>query len=434
MARQEVGTTAVAAVDTAALASRSPFPSTTRMILHIDMDAFYASVEQRDNPALQGKPVVVGGPAAGRGVVSAASYEAREFGIHSAMPTATAARLCPHAIFLPGRMQAYASVSQQIREIFLRYTPLVEPLSLDEAFLDVQGSERLFGSAIEIGRRIQHDIANEVHLVASVGVAPNKFLAKLASDLEKPNGFVIVPVEEIQEFLDPLPISRLWGVGRMTAKGFDRFGVRTIAQLRRQPLTWVQATFGDQGTQLWNLAHGKDDRAVVPDRQAKSISNETTFAVDIADQEILRAWLLELAGQVGRRLRRAALQGRTVQLKVRFPDFRTITRVLTLPNATDTTQEIYAAAVSLFNERLPVNAPTVRLLGVGISGLAAPKVRQKMLFEEQEHETQSNADQAADEIRERFGHAALSRGSRLLSGMQRRGLGSNGNASKEGEN
>ena len=387
--------------------------STCRMILHIDMDAFYASVEQRDDPNLQGKPVIVGGPATGRGVVSAASYEAREFGVHSAMPSSRAKRLCPHGIFLPSRMSHYAEASGQIREIFFRYTPLVEPLSLDEAFLDVTGSERLFGTAAEIGKRIVQDIRKELDLPASVGVAPNKFLAKVASDLEKPHGFVVVPEEDIQGFLDPLPITRIWGIGKVTNVAFQRLGIRTISDLRELSAEALRTQFGDLGQHVWNLAHGIDHREVVPDREAKSISHETTLAVDVSDPEIIRAWILELADQVGRRMRRNGVTGRTVKLKVRFSSFKTISRSRTLDHQTDVTQEIFSAANELFNERVPTGQP-IRLIGVGLAGLEHDQARQAELFGEQNFETHRNAELASDQIRDRFGHQALSFGSRLL--------------------
>ncbi len=388
--------------------------STGAMILHVDMDAFYASVEQRDRPELRGKPVVVGGSAEGRGVVAAASYEARAFGIHSAMPTRTAKRHCPHAIFLPVRMQHYASISDHVQEIFGRFTPLVEPLSLDEAFLDVTGSQKLFGTASEIGRRIKHDILDALQLVASVGVAPNKFLAKIASDLEKPNGFVVVDPRNVQTFLDPLPVGRLWGVGRVAGEAFQRLGIRTIAHLRNLTAQTLHDQFGEQGDHLWRLARGMDDRQVVPDRRAKSISHETTFDVDTEDREVLTAWLLELTDQVARRLRRHNLQGRTVHLKVRFRDFHTITRSLTLVNPTNVTQEIYQAARQLFDQRTPANHPAVRLIGVGLSGFDRDAQRQRLLFGEQAHEQQQQIDETSDQIRRRFGKASLSRASRLL--------------------
>lgn len=288
------------------------------MIIHVDMDAFYAAVEVRDNPELAGKPVIVGGSAGQRGVVSTASYEARKFGVHSAMPAVTARRLCPQGIFLPVRMSHYAQVSRQIQEVFHRYTPLVEPLSLDEAFLDVTGSEGLFGSTREIASKIKADILKEVRLVASVGVAPCKFVAKVASDFGKPDGYIVVEEGKVQEILDPLPVGRIWGVGKVAGKEFHHLGIETIGQLRQMALAEVEKQFGRWGQQFWELANGIDDRKVVPDREAKSISHETTFATDISDMEVLRAVLLELTEQVAWRLRRHELRGKTVQLKVRY--------------------------------------------------------------------------------------------------------------------
>jgi DNA polymerase-4 len=256
-------------------------------ILHVDMDAFYASVEQRDHPELRGRPVIVGG-IDGRGVVSAASYEARQFGVHSAMPMTTARRLCPDGIILPVRMQHYAQISRQIREIFFSFTPLVEPLSLDEAFLDVHGCEGLFGPAPEIARQIKARIRGQTGLVASVGVAPNKFLAKLASDHGKPDGFVIVLPDCVADFLCPLPVGRLWGVGTKGQKRLHALGIRTIGQLAALPERVLADQFGDSGRHIWRLAHGQDRRSVVPDREAKSISTETTFAHDLGDRHILR--------------------------------------------------------------------------------------------------------------------------------------------------
>ena len=274
------------------------------MILHVDMDAFYASVEVRDRPELRGRPVVVGGTPEGRGVVAAASYEAREFGVHSAMSAARAKRLCPQAVFLPPRMDHYAGVSRQLQDVFHHFTPLVEPLSLDEAFLDVTDSERLFGTSVEIGRRIKQEVSEQLRLVASVGVAPNKFLAKVASDLKKPDGFVVVPSDGIEEFLDPLPIRRLWGVGKVTAEKLSVMGVHTIGDVRGLSEETLGQHFGKHGRHLWELSRGIDDRRVVPDREAKSVSHETTFAEDVSDVEVLHAWGVELSEQVARRLRR----------------------------------------------------------------------------------------------------------------------------------
>ena len=386
------------------------------MILHCDMDAFYASVEERDRPELAGKPVIVGGSPEKRGVVSAANYVARKYGVHSAMSAVMARRLCPNGIYLPPRIDYYAEVSRQIRDIFERFTPRVEPLSLDEAFLDVTGSENLFGPAVEIGRQIKQAIHAELRLVVSVGVAPNKFLAKIASDLKKPDALVVVEPDKVQEFLDPLPVERLWGVGRESSKAFQRLGIRTIGQLRQCPLDVLQARFGSSGEDLWNLAHGRDDRPVVPEREAKSISNETTFERDISDIEVLRAWLVDLVEQVGWRLRRHGLRGRTVHLKVRFADFSLITRSHTLPEPTDITQELWRAADDLLCHRLPAGHLPVRLLGMGVSSLDDTGLVQGTLFDQEKREKQSRLDAVADQIKEQFGAGAIRRGSGLRIG------------------
>jgi DNA polymerase-4 len=383
------------------------------MILHVDMDAFYASVEERDRPELVGKPVIIGGTPEGRGVVAAANYVVRKYGVHSAMASSTAKRLCPHAIVLPPRMEYYAEVSEQIREIFLRFTPLVEPLSLDEAFLDVTGSEPLFGTAVTMGQMIKSEISKQLRLVASVGVAPNKFLAKIASDLKKPDGFVVVEPYAVQEFLDPLPVSRLWGVGRVTGAVFDKLGIHTIRDVRNLPQSFLEQHFGEHGAHLWELAQGIDDRRVIPDRDAKSISHETTFARDIIDLEVLQAWVTELAEQVAWRLRRHKLLGRTIHLKVRFNDFRTITRAQTLAHSTNTTEDIRKAATEMLLQRLPGKRMPVRLLGVGVSGFATTVQRQRMLFDDH-HVAQTNLDKATDRIRDQFGMDSLSRASGML--------------------
>jgi DNA polymerase-4 len=389
------------------------------MILHVDMDAFYASVEEREHPELMGKPLIVGGTPEGRGVVAAANYVVRKFGVHSAMPTSRALRLCPDAIVLRPRMDFYAAVSEQIREIMHRYSPLVEPLSLDEAFIDVTGSEQLFGPAPQIGRRIKREILESLRLVASVGVAPNKFLAKIASDIEKPDGFVVVGPQHVQDFLDPLPVSRLWGVGRVTGQSMEQLGIRTISQVRAMSVEILKGHFGAVGEHLWQLAHGIDDRRVVPDREAKSISHETTFAEDIDDCDVLRAWLVELAEQVARRLRRHNLRGRTVQLKIRFADFRTITRSKTVSQPTDITDEISRVAVELLENCSAARGQRLRLVGVGMTGFdwigseGARKVQQS-LFADEQRAKHAHLDEATDCIRERFGIGALHRGSGLL--------------------
>lgn len=372
------------------------------MIIHIDMDAFFASVEIRDRPALAGQPVVVGGSAAERGVVAAANYVARRFGIHSAMPMGRAQRLCPALVILPVRGSHYAAVSRQIHAIFARYTPVIESLSLDEAFLDVSGSERLFGSPPEIARRIKQEIRQELKLTASVGIAPNKFLAKIASDVEKPDGFVVLAADQVQAFLDPLPVGRLWGVGKVAGAVFARLGIETIGQLRQYGLTPLRRHFGAAAEHLWALAHGIDERPVIAEYAAKSVSNETTFAVDISDPEILLAWLQQLTEQVAQRLRDMELEGRTVQIKVRYADFHTVTRAQSLPQPTHLTSDIWRTVKQLFQERLPRQDQPIRLVGVGVSNFAeAPS--QGDLFAQVERERQRKLDATVDDINRRFG-------------------------------
>jgi DNA polymerase-4 len=381
-------------------------------ILHVDMDAFYASVEQRDRPELRGRPVLVGG-LGGRGVICAASYEARAFGVHSAMPTATARRLCPQGVFLPLRMAHYARVAWQIREVFFSFTPLVEPLSLDEAFLDVRGCEGLFGRAPEVARAIKGRIKTEMGLVASVGVAANKLLAKLAGDVGKPDGLVILPPEQAAAFLAALPVSRLWGVGARCEQRLGVLGVHTVGQLAALPEQVLASRFGDAGRHLWELAHGRDERAVVPDREAKSLSTETTFAQDVGDPETLRACLLGLVEHLAARLRQAGLRARTVELKVRSSDFRTRTRSMSLTEPTNRTDVVWRAALGLLQKSLRREVLPVRLLGVGATALTRDAAVQASLFDDGVAERQASLDRAVDAIRGQFGAAALQRGSHL---------------------
>jgi DNA polymerase-4 len=379
-------------------------------ILHVDMDAFYASVEQRDRPELRGQPVIVGGLGS-RGVVSAASYEARPFGVHSALPMATARRLCPQGVFLPVRMAHYAQIARQIRDIFLRFTPLVEPLSLDEAFLDVQGCTGLFGPAPDIARQVKNGIQAETGLVASVGVAPNKFLAKLASDHGKPNGLVMVPPEHVATFLAALPVGRLWGVGAKGEKRLHALGLYTIGQLAALPEQVLVGHFGEAGRHLGQLARGQDDRDVAPDQQAKSISTETTFAHDIADRHVLRRWLLDLVDHLGTRLRHAGVRARSIELKLRSSDFRTRTRSQSLADATDVTNVLWQAAQGLFERSLTPELLPIRLLGVGAAKLTRDTVVQHDLFEDRTRQRQSALDRVVDAIRGQFGTDAIRRGS-----------------------
>ena len=381
-------------------------------IIHIDMDAFYASVEQRDHPELRGKPVIVGG-VKGRGVVSAASYEARKFGVHSAMPMTTARRLCPQGIFVPVRMHHYADIGRQIRGIFHSFTPLVEPLSLDEAFLDVHGCEGLFGPVQEIARQIKDRIRVETGLIASVGVAPNKYLAKLASDFGKPDGFLVLPPEKVTEFLLPLPVSRIWGVGAKGEKRLHEMGIRTIGQIAALPEKVLSDRFGEMGRHIWQLAHGQDDRTVVADREAKSISTETTFAADIGDRDVLRVWLLDLVDHLASRLRHEGIFGRTIDVKIRSSDFRTTTRSTTLAEPTNLTNVIWKAAADLFERSLTNELMPVRLLGVGATKLTREPVVQGNLFEDNSHHREVALDQTIDTIRNQFGTGSIRRGSLL---------------------
>ena len=379
-------------------------------LIHVDMDAFFASVEERDRPQLRGKPVIVGG-VKGRGVVCAASYEARKFGVHSAMPISTARRLCPQGVFLPVRMQHYAEISRQIRVIFLSFTPLVEPLSLDEAFLDVRGCERLFGPAQVIARQIKNRIRTETGLIASVGVAPNKYLAKLASDIGKPDGFVVLPADKVMDFLSPLPVSRIWGVGAKGEKRLHDMGIRTIGQIAAMPEKTLSDRFGEMGRHIWQLAHGKDDRTVVPDREAKSVSTETTFAQDIDDRSVLRVWLLDLVDHLASRLRHEGIWARTIDLKIRNSDFCTVTRSTTLSEATNLTNIVWKAAADLFERSLTKDLLPVRLLGIGATKLTREVIVQGDLFEDSARH--GALDQTIDTIREQFGLGSIRRGSLL---------------------
>jgi DNA polymerase-4 len=381
-------------------------------ILHVDMDAFFVAVEVRRDPSLRGKPVVVGGTG-DRGVVAAASYEARAYGIHSAMPSTRARRLCPHALFLPGRHDRYSEVSGRVMAILRSYTPLVEPLSLDEAFLDVTGARRLWGSGPEVATQIRGRILDEEELTCSVGVAPTKFLAKLASEAAKPvasldgvrpgQGVVVIPFGGELDFLHPLPVRALWGVGPKTHERLDRLGIATVGDLAALPLDTLVSAVGDaSGRHLHQLANGIDERAVVPDQGVKSIGHEETFARDLHDHDELGRELVRLADGVGRRLRSADLAGRTVVLKVRFGDFTTITRSVTLPDPVDSGRAIAQAADELLHT-LDVSMG-VRLLGVSTSGLVAGGNQQLTLDEPADW---SEADRAMDRIRERFGDDAI---------------------------
>ncbi|GJL81213.1 MAG: DNA polymerase IV [marine bacterium B5-7] len=387
------------------------------MIIHVDMDAFYASVEEREAPELRGRPMVVAGSATGRGVVSAANYPSRAFGIHSAMPTATAIRLCRDLIVLPVRMALYVSVSEHIREIFNRFTPLVEPLSLDEAFLDTRNSERLHGPPQVVARKIKDAIRDELSLVASVGVAPNKFLAKLASDHDKPDGFTVVHENNIQGFLDPLPVTRLWGVGKSTADKLLRYGIRTVGELRQLSIEELSAQVGRHGSHLHDLAHGRDDRAVIPEHESRSISHETTFAEDIVDPIALEGALMRLTESVCCRVRANGLKGRTVTLKLRDRQFRTTTASETLTEQVDSTQRVWSVACKLLHTRLKPGMH-VRLIGIGLSRFDTMVANQIDLFSSVTNEHEQRIDSLTDEIQKRYGKGTIGRATRLFKDSQ----------------
>jgi DNA polymerase IV len=380
-----------------------------RTILHVDLDAFFAAVEQRDRPELAGKPVIVGGGGPGdRGVVSAASYEARRFGVHSAMPLRTAGRLCPQGIFLPVDGAKYQRVSREVMAILRRFTPLVEPISIDEAFLDVTGSRALFGDGETIARSIRTAVRAEVRLTVSVGVARTKLVAKIASDLRKPDGLVVVPPGDEPEFLAPLPISRLWGVGEQTATVLREYGVTTIGDLARLDPTLLERRLGKHGATLVDRARGIDADPVDAGDPAKSIGHEHTFDVDTSDPEVIERTLLAMSEGVAGRLRAAGLQAATVTVKIRDSSFRTITRQRTLRDPTDLTEPIWRAALEL--ARPEVRGLRIRLLGVTASQFGE---RQQLGLFVEDNRRRRQVVEAADAIRRRWGERAVTR-ARLL--------------------
>ncbi|MFL5318450.1 MAG: DNA polymerase IV [Myxococcaceae bacterium] len=376
--------------------------STSRAIIHVDMDAFYASVEQRDNPELRGKPVIVGGHPT-RGVVLAASYEVRPFGVRSAMPMSRAVKQAPHAIVVKPRFHAYAEASEHFFSIFETITPLIEPLSLDEAFLDVTASQKLFGEPGDIARHIRRRIFEETKLPASAGIAPVKFVAKIASDYGKPNGQKEVRAEEVVPFLAQLPVGRLWGVGPKSEETLKSLGLKTIGDVAAKSSEWLVRKLGDSGKHLWELSHGIDDRAVIPDREAKSIGAEDTFEEDLSGAEALRPHVHSQALRVARRLRRSGVKTRVVQLKLKFADFTLITRRVTLNTPTDDGQEVYRAAEALLlkaHEGKPV-----RLTGVSAQDLGG-EAPQLALFTEGP-KPRDRLNKALDKIAEKFGTKAI---------------------------
>ena len=393
----------------------------TGTILHVDLDAFFASVEVRENPALRGRPVIVGADprgGRGRGVVSAASYEARKYGVRSAVPISEAFRRCPDGVYLRPRIALYSEVSRRFMKVLGRYTDAVEPLSIDEAFLDVTGSRTLFGSGEEIGRRIKQEVRGEEGITASVGVAPSKFLAKIASDLDKPDGLVVVPPDAIGEFLADLPVERLWGAGPKAMSRFKRLGARTIGEVAGLSEEALVNTFGPSlGRHFHRLACGIDDRAVVPGHERKSVGRETTFAHDVGERSVVHGTLLGLVEEVAYRLRQKGLAGRVVTVKLRTADFVTVTRQEQLDLPADTTEQIWPVAQRLIARADGTGQP-IRLVGVSLSSFAV--AQQFSLFEEAATARHRKIASALDTVSERFGEGTVVRGAALAGKQGRR--------------
>jgi DNA polymerase IV len=380
-------------------------------ILHIDMNAFFASVEQATHPEYKGKPVIVCGDAEGRGVVSTASYEARRFGVHSAMPTAVARRLCPNGIFLHGDHRLYGTISDAIFEVMRQYTPLVEPASIDEAYMDVMGCDS-FGSPVDIAVSIKAEVRRKFDLTCSIGVAVNRLLAKMASEMQKPDGLVVLRKSDLPARVWPLGVRKIHGVGEKTAVRLEDLGIMTIGQLARAPLDLMAEKFGIYGESLVLAALGESESVVGEGQKTKSLSHETTFSRDVDDRVTLNAEFLALSEQVAVRLRRHGLQGKTVGIKYRFPDFDTHTRSITLPNFCDTTEPIYRAARELFDRSVPAGK-AIRLIGVSVSGIVeSGELRQAVLDLDQKDIRPVH--QAIDELRRKFGEDIVVRGTQLV--------------------
>lgn len=384
-----------------------------RAILHVDMDAFFASVECLDNPELEGDPVVVGGLGP-RGVVATANYEAREFGVHSAMPMGRARRLCPDAHFIRPRLSRYREKSSEVFAIFREFTPLVEGLSLDEAFLDVAASLKLFGSPRDIARMVKHRIHEGTGLTASVGVAHNKFLAKLASDVRKPDGLFVVDPEKVQAFLDPMPVTRLWGIGNRTAPKLRHMGILTIGQLRRSDPSLLRTALGNRTGHFLRLSRGEDEREIETRRPDKSISNEITFDVSLLDRDELLAELQRQAENVSRRLRAKHLLARTVTIKIRDDAFRTVTRSKSMVAPSNSTKTLYRMARALFDTWRGSHISTsVRLLGMGVSGLEDDPAGAHDPGDQADSTAEQDIDRVFDRINRRYGDSGIVHGQTL---------------------
>ena len=383
-----------------------------RFIVHADMDAFFASVEQRDDPGIRLKPVIVGSDpkrGKGRGVVSACSYEARKLGVHSAMPISEAYRLCPDGVFLPVDIDKYSRVSGEIYEALYSFTPDIEPVGIDEAFLDITGSHHLFGGPIETCRLIKAKIRSDTGLTASIGLAPNKAVAKIASDLKKPDGLVEVTADGILGFLHPLPVGKLWGLGKKSSKALNNIGIFTVGDLAKTASRKIKEVLGNNGDAFLSIANGIDDDPVESDRETKSVSNELTFDVDTGRKDKIASALMYLSEKVSSRLREEQIKCRTVTLKIRLGDFTTRTRSFTLWRATNLTDELYNKVFELYNE-FDCGDKKVRLVGVKASGLSGSVV-EKELFETEIGKKRESVDLGMDKIKSKFGNGSIYRAS-----------------------
>ncbi len=384
-----------------------------KAIIHLDMDAFYPAVEVLDNPALKGKPVIVGGSNE-RGVVSSASYEARKFGVHSALPIARAMRLCPKGIFLPVRMSRYQEISKKIFKIFYLFTPLIEPLSIDEAFLDVTNSTKLFGTPVEIAKKIKQVVLNEIGLTVSAGVASCKFVAKIASDIDKPDGLIIVPADRINDFLNPLSVNKLWGVGKKTTKALACLNIHTFEDLSRMPVELLKQKFGKHGVKMHKLSMGIDERDVEPEHEVKSIGHEETFVRDILNMELAKKELLSLSNKVARRMRSKSIIGKTITLKVKYSDFVQITRSTTLFNHTNDGFKIYATSCCLL-KKTKVGKKPVRLLGISLSqlNLFGTETQLSLFQQDKSSSKREKLNATLDSISDKFGDKSVRPGTLL---------------------
>ena len=386
-------------------------------IIHLDLDAFFASVEQRDNPAYRGKPLIVGGISGGkgnsnRGVVCAASYEARKYGVHAGMPIWEARQKCPQGIFVPSQMNKYLEASKKFFQICSDYTPLIEPLSIDELFLDVSGCESLFGSSEIIGRKIKERVYQKLGLKISVGIAENKFLAKIATNLGKPDGFYIIPSKDIQKILYPLPVSSLWGIGKKTEELLKKSGIYLVEQLARMPDSILENLLGKNGKKMKLLAQGIDESPVTPPSTAKSIGKETTFGTNITEKAVLVKELLKISQMVGYAARKKGYKGRTITLKIRFQDFTTFNRSKTLENSTHLDDIIFKTVVELL-DKVSHKKGGVRLLGIKLSNLTLGNERKQLKFLIDEEDKLEQLTQSLDKIKEKFGSKAVTRASLL---------------------